>query len=82
MARACFNPAAAESMLKRLDQFEREHVARTQVENVPPLLRTHPLSSERAKAVRKGLPQALELFSHDRCAHRHFEIKNPLRGLL
>ena len=67
MARACFDPSAAPSMLSRLDHLEQESARRGQV---PALLRTHPVTSERMDRVRRELPDAAILFEDQECWRR------------
>lgn len=66
MARACFNPAAAPSVLKCLDKLEAEN-SKFSPDAVPNLLRTHPVTSERVSRALEELPAAKQVYSDSGC---------------
>lgn len=66
MARACFNPAAAASVLKKLDRLEARDSSLAH-DAMPNLLRTHPITSERVSRVMEELPGAKQVYSDSGC---------------
>jgi metalloendopeptidase OMA1, mitochondrial len=77
MARACYNPHAAISMLQKLHGLEVQQ-ARSMGGQVPSILRTHPLSEERVAAARRSLPEAMRLLEGTDCSVGGFQF---LQGL-
>ena len=58
MAKAGFHPLAAVSTFNKFQALER----RCRRDIVPPMLRTHPLTSDRIACLRRDLPEAMALF--------------------
>ncbi|GBF92474.1 M48 peptidase [Raphidocelis subcapitata] len=65
LARACYSPDANVRMLQRLADLERPSKGALLPDS--PLLRTHPLSTERVERVRAALPEAYKAFQ-SRCS--------------
>lgn len=62
-AKACYDPAAAVEVFTKLGEEEAKHGGNA----IPPILRTHPVSSERVKRIEAMLPKALELREASGC---------------
>ncbi|GFH23364.1 peptidase_M48 domain-containing protein [Haematococcus lacustris] len=67
MARACFDPVAATTMLSKLHSKEKELEGRSGV-GVPQFMRTHPLTDDRVAKVMAELPEAYKLYQQSGCA--------------
>ena len=65
MSRACFDPAAAPNVFRRLD------AAKGAAGRVPAWLSTHPTDAERVKALLKEQPRARRIFEEGGCLHSH-----------
>ena len=77
MARACYNPTSAVSMLQKLHGLEAAQAQQTGG-RMPAILRTHPLSEARVEAVRRNLPEALRLLEASNCTPAAFEFLQSL----
>ncbi|GMH35098.1 hypothetical protein BSKO_02966 [Bryopsis sp. KO-2023] len=70
MARACFNPSAAASVLNKLDKMEAK-ASKLPHDMIPDLLRTHPVTSERVKKVEQEIPEAIQVYHDSGCRMRN-----------
>lgn len=61
MARACYDPVAAPSMLKKLHAKEKQLEQRGVAPSVPLFLRTHPLTEDRLSLVQSELAEAYKM---------------------
>jgi predicted Zn-dependent protease len=59
MARAGYNPAAALAVWRKLAAYSKRHGA----DNIPSILRTHPVDEQRIANIQKHLPEALPQMS-------------------
>ncbi|KDD75482.1 M48 peptidase [Helicosporidium sp. ATCC 50920] len=71
MARACFDPRASMTMFEKLGKAEQKAGG-----YVPKMLRTHPLSTDRIKAISAIIPKAETLYENSNCD----VLKGPLKG--
>ncbi|GIL83117.1 hypothetical protein Vretifemale_11929 [Volvox reticuliferus] len=79
MARACFDPAAATTMLDKLNKAETESKqGRLMGPSLPPFLSTHPLTTDRVKLLQKDLPEAFRLFEESGCAASRSDFRRAL----
>ncbi|GLI59996.1 hypothetical protein VaNZ11_002055 [Volvox africanus] len=79
MARACFDPSAATTMLDKLNRAEKEtKQGRLMGPSLPPFLSTHPLTTDRVKLLQKDLPEAYKLFEQSGCASSRSDFRRAL----
>ena len=60
MTKAGFNPAAAVSMLRKLEALEKTFIE----DDTSPFLRTHPITSDRIECVQKEISNVMLPFSN------------------
>lgn len=61
-SRACINPSGAPQLWKNMIKFER-----TQGQNVPELLSTHPSSDRRFRNLNEWMPKAMRIYELNEC---------------
>ncbi|GLC33438.1 hypothetical protein PLESTB_000075700 [Pleodorina starrii] len=83
MARACFDPAAAPSMLDKLNRAEKEmKQGRALGGSLPPFLSTHPLTTDRVKLLEGDLQQAYKLFDESGCGSVRSDLRRGVEAWL
>lgn len=71
MARACFNPEAAVSVLSKLDNYQKSNTGLIRAE-APDIFSTHPITSERVSRASQELQEAKAVYHDSGCVMTDF----------
>lgn len=71
MSRACFNPEAAISVLRKLDKYQENLRGASRME-MPDIFRTHPITSDRVSRAALEVKEAKMIYQDSGCVVNDF----------